>query len=301
VLALLQFCGCGGVQIASLQVVLAPDMLPADRQVGSWRRSGKTREMSFRDVETALGPLLAARGKFWKRIRSLEQHYVLGLTGRKVVVQVYDFNLPAAAFDLFSTMRQQALANGARVTRVGGQGLVFPPGKTDQALLLWSDRFLVQIRHLGLEGSESALLAFGRVLGAASGKPYELTEVYALQIPGEVVNSGRFMPGGVLGRRELPGGVEVRWRDGQQRAILFASAFPNPQRARRAFNSLSKAAAAAVDRSYAHGLAVGKLSDQPVAFFLWGRAVLGLSGKLPDKKRLQVLESIRLRCAGSNR
>jgi hypothetical protein len=139
--------GCSGLDMSQFTQhgYVAPDLLPGDRQVGSWRRSAETRTLYRRAMTERLGVAAADRLRYWDLGRSVAQKYVLGATGRTLTVEIYDLAGPRGAFDVYSVIRDSALGKGnkfpqrgekplglfglgpatARVTKVGAQGLLF--------------------------------------------------------------------------------------------------------------------------------------------------------------------------------
>ncbi len=291
---------------------VARDLLPADRGVGSWRREKKTISLSRKYFQSSLGADAGARLKHWSLGTGVRAGYRLGKTGRTLVLEVYDLGKPAAAFDIYSLLREQALKEKkARVTKVGAQGLLYAQRASsgerpaERALVFWVERFLVKLTHGGGTpvSAEATLLAFGNAVTAKVKKPYELAEAYVLQIKGEVPNSERFVPRRVLGRAELPSGVIARWQGKSGEGLLFISVRESEQSARRAFDKLRRASGGTLSSDFAGGLFVGNLPGfGPVACFRRGKAIVGLlAGAADAKERMAVLEAVRKRCAGGGR
>lgn len=300
--------GCQGPlgSISNLKTTgyVARDLLPADRGVGSWRREKKTRSLRKKDFGSSLGADAGARLRHWSLGGGVRAGYRLGKTGRALDLEVYDLGKPAAAFDIYSLLREQALkGKKARVTKVGAQGLLYAQRPSERVLVFWVERFLMKLTHDGggtPSSAEAALLAFGNAITAKVKKPYELAEVYVLQIKGEVPNSERFVPRKVLGRAELPTGVIARWKGRSGEGLLFISVRESTQSARRAFEKLRRASGGKLTPDYAGGFFVGDLPGfGPLACFRRGKAIVGLlSGSADAKERLAALEEVRKRCAG---
>jgi hypothetical protein len=299
---------------------MARDLLPADREVGSWRRLRADTTLGGRDFQRSWGPRAARRLRHWELSESVSCRYRLGATGRSLLVEIYDLGSPRAAFDLYAHLRFRTLSLGgdggmppARVTKVGAQGLLYAPGPAapaagargggaagiERVLACWAERFLVKLTATGGSpgSAEAALVAFGTAIGRKTKQPFELAETYALQVPGEVPNSERYVPKRVLDRPELPSGVIADWQGKSGRGTLFVSVFPNTRGAGRAFEQLRRAAGGVLTPGYERGLFAGRLpGGEPLTCFLRGTAIIGLCGRSEVKERMAVLESIRKRC-----
>jgi hypothetical protein len=335
VLAVLAAAGCANpmedLSKLTTRGYIAEDLVPKDREVGSWRASGKVRALSSRDFAAGLGERAAARLRYWDLAKSVAVDYSLGDTGRTVRLEIYDLAKPQGAFDVYSVIRERALrppaapadaADGkaeprrgaARVTKVGVQGLLFERGgpaddlraglsspAAGRVLVMWAERFVIRLveRGGGPQAAEAALLAFGEAVAGKLQRPLELAEVYVLQVPGEEANSERYEPRELLGRRELPSGVAARWKGRTGRGELFIAVFETSQNAGYAFEKLRRAAGGVLDPGYADGMFVGDLPGLgPVACFRRARAVAGLVGAAEAGERRDVLEEIRRRCSG---
>jgi hypothetical protein len=335
---LLPVAGCSKVEISNLvsRGYVADDLLPGDREVGSWRREPKTARLGPRDLAASLGAAAAARLSSWDMGRALEARYRLGATGRTLSVQVYELGKIPGAFDLYSTIRDGALGRSnklpvpearhrltgygdpvARVTKVGAQGLLYgrsldyspaegrfapvPGAAATRVLVFWAEHFLVKLTERGGEEAtaEAALLAFAEAMSGKLRKPFELAEVYVLQVPGEIVNSERYEPRRLLDRPELPSGVLAAWQGKTGKGTLFISVLETSRAAAEAFERFSRAAGGVVDPGFAEGMFVGNLPGRgPVVCFRRGMAVAGLVGAADSKERLGAIEEIRKRCAG---
>lgn len=277
----------------------AEDLLPGDREVGSWRLSGRPESIGARQLDASLGREAGERAELWGPGESFAAAYHLGSTGRRVTVEIYEMGDGYGAFDVYSFVRAKALAGekpAARVTKVGAQGLIFTPtgrllvvptpksavphtmfvelgtGETisETALLMWMERFLVRLVHgqaaLPADGekaddpaAEAALLAFGNAIAGKVKRPGELAEAYYLQISGEVPNSECYSPEGLLGRRELPNGVTALWKGRTGEGQLFMHMAASGAEAERSFEKLRAAAGGSLTPNYADGLFVGSL------------------------------------------
>ena len=325
--ALLAAAGSGcqdpfkNIEAVTVTGYMAEALLPADREVGSWRRPGKESEariLTGRDFRKAFGQEVLARTRPWGLGESVRAQYRLGETGRTMTVEIYDLNKARGAFDVYGFIREKALAGkkpSARVTKVGAQGMLsdmeFGGTTVDgpfaqKFLLFWAERFLVVLRHRITPGSderadaaEAALLAFGNAVTAKLKQPYELPEVYALQVPGEAANSERYEPGRLFRRPELPDGVTARWQGQTGAGTLFISVAESSGEAGRRFEKLRRAANGKLTKTYAEGLFVGSLAGAgPVVCFRWGKALTGLVGAAEAEERMAAVEEIRKRCAG---
>ncbi len=303
---------------------MAPDLLPADRAVGSWRKGARVASVSRRGFGDGWGPRMVDRLRPWELSKSVSCVYHLGATGRSMTVEIFDIGKPAAAFDLYSYARSRALRPSgasddaqkpvARVTKVGTQGLLFdsvpgpglagyvPAGKESEAraLVFWAERFLIKLTERGgnPSSSEAALVAFGLAITKKVKQPFELAEVYALQVEGEVPNSERYVPRELIGRPELPAGVVADWRGKTGKGTLFVSVFPTFKKADYAFEKLRRASGGVLSPTYEHGLFAGRLpAGAPITCFRRGTAVIGLVAAAEVKERMSVLEAVRKRCA----
>lgn len=324
--------GCKGLQELkklTTKGYMAPDLLPADREVGSWRRGAKVASIGSRGFQDSWGPRMADRLKPWELSKSVSCVYRLGATGRTLTVEIFDLARPAAAFDLYSYARFRALRPSgdgkegeadpaqkpiARVTKVGAQGLLYDsvmgPGSTgyvrtgkkasgERVLVFWAERFLFKLTERGgnRASAETALVAFGSAITGRVKQPFELAEVYVLQIPGEVPNSERYVPGDLLGRRELPAGVVADWKGKSGRGTLFISVFPKFKKAEYAFEKLRRATGGVLSPTYENGLFAGRLpSGSPITCFRRGTAIIGLVAAVEVKERMAALEQVRKRC-----
>jgi hypothetical protein len=317
--AVLLAAGCAK-PLAELQKLMvrgyvAVDLLPGDRQVGSWRLAEAAKDLRSSELRTTLGDEAADRARNWDRGRAVGAGYRLGETGRSLLVQVYEMPRPQAAFDVYSTLRARAMTRdgAARLTKVGVQGMLLPglsgseagpeagAGNETGVLIFWAERFLVRLAARGgtAHEAESALQAFGQAIAAKVDKPFELSEVYVLQVNGQVPDSERYASRRVLGRQELPSGVTAVWRGRSGSGTLFISVLPDARKAQGAFKKLAAASGGTIAPSYADGLFAGELPGLgPVACFRRARAVIGLVGSCEPAERLEVLEEIRRRCAG---
>ncbi len=329
ILAGLSVAGCQ--QLADLKKLttkgyMARDLLPADREVGSWRREQPGRALDKTAFRNSLGENAYARLGCWELNKSPSQSYRLGKTGRSVQVDIYDLSKPAAAFDIYSYLRAWALGKGsgggspqkpvARVTKIGAQGLLYdaatPPGvgrgpapataeEESRVLIFWVERFLIKMTARGgaRDSSEAALVAFGEAITRKVEKPFELAEVYVLQIPGEVPNSERYVPRDVLGRAELPSGAVAEWQGKSGKGTIFVSVFPSARKAGYAFERLRRASGGVLTPTYENGLFVGRLPGHgALGCFRRGTAVIGLVGAAESEERMAVLNAIRERCLG---
>jgi hypothetical protein len=175
-------------------------------------------------------------------------------------------------------------------------------------LLTWAERFIVKLTHYGGvsaiqpgddAGAEAALLAFAGAVTAKLKQPFDLPEVYVLQIPGEAANSERCEPGRLFGRSELPGGVTARWQGRTGSGTLFISASESAGDAAARFERLRRAADGQLTADFANGLFTGSLPRiGPVACFRHGKAVVGLLGAAELEERMAAVEEVRKRCAG---
>jgi hypothetical protein len=127
---------------------VAEDLLPEDREVGSWRRGDKTVTLFKRAVSERLGVAAADRLRYWDLGKSIAREYVLGSTGRTLTVEIYELSEARGAFDVYSLIRDSALGKEnkfphrgsrpqgilapgggtARITKVGAQGLLYDHG-----------------------------------------------------------------------------------------------------------------------------------------------------------------------------
>jgi hypothetical protein len=309
------------VDALTVRGYLAGELLPADREVGSWRRPAKgggARSLTGRDFRKAFGEDAFERTRPWGLGESASASYRLGETGRAMTVEIYDLGRAKGAFDIYSFIREKALAGekpAGKVAKVGVQGLLssmefggtHADGPFSQKLLLfWAERFLVVLTHRVTPGSderadasEAALLAFGAAVTARLKQPYELPEVYALQVPGEAVNSERCQPDRLFRRRELPDGVTARWQGRTGAGTLFISVADSSAEAAKRFERLCRAADGKLNQTYAEGLFTGNLAGSgPVICFRWGKALAGLVGAAEAEERMAAVEEIRKRCAG---
>jgi hypothetical protein len=326
------------IEAVTVTGYMAEALLPADREVGSWRRTGKESEvktLTGRDFRKAFGQEVLARTRPWGLGESVRAQYRLGETGRTMTVEIYDLNKARGAFDVYGFLREKALGGekpAARVTKAGVQGLLYKPyvgfehtGETapdgravveriygprpealpavpgQWVLVLWAERFLIAASESGgrADAAEAALLAFGNAITAKLKQPYELPEVYALQVPGEAANSERYEPGRLFRRPELPDGVTARWQGQTGAGTLFISVAESSGEAGRRFEKLRRAANGKLTKTYAEGLFVGSLAGAgPVVCFRWGKALTGLVGAAEAEERMAAVEEIRKRCAG---
>jgi hypothetical protein len=329
VLAGLMTAGCK--QLAEMKELMtkgymARDLLPVDREVGSWRSQPPGRALGKTAFRKDLGEKTFQRLSYWELNKSPSQSYRLGKTGRSVQVDIYDMGKPAAAFDIYSYLRAWALGKGAgggapqkplaRVTKIGAQGLLYdaaPPAgagrglvpataeEKSRVLIFWAERFLIKMTARGgtRESSEAALVAFGEAITRKVKKPFELAEVYVLQIPGEVPNSERYVPRDVLGRVELPRGAVAEWQGKTGKGTIFASVFPSARKANYAFEKLRRACGGVLTPTYENGLFAGRLPGRgALTCFRRGTAVIGLVGAAPGEERMAALNAIRKRCLG---
>lgn len=322
-LAAAALSGCANPfeQLEAISVVgyLSADLLPADREVGSWRRVGKPGQvlrLQAGDFKESFGEDAFARVRPWGLAGGARAEYRLGDTGRTMTVEVYDLHKARGAFDVYSLIRERQLKykpSSARITKVGVQGMlshmefggVHGDGPFAKSLLLfWAERFLIHLSQRTPVASdeeaaaaETALPAFGEAVTRKLKQPFELPEVYVLQITGEVPNSERYEPGRLLGRPELAGGVTARWKGRTGEGTLFISVADSPGEAARAFEKLRRAAAGNLTSGYADGPFVGSLPGTgPVVCFRSGKAVAGLAGAAEDAERRAAVEEIRGRC-----
>jgi hypothetical protein len=319
---------------------VAPDLLPGDREVGSWRRGERTRLLGKRDFREALGEAAYSRLRYWDLGKSVGATYTLGRTGRSVRVEIYDLAKARGAFDVYGLIRDDALGTAnklpgpkrpglagpgkprARVTKVGAQGLLFDhsldyspergkfvpavlSGAGDvranvRVLICWAERFLFKLTERGgsARAAESTLAAFGGALTKRTKRPFQLAEVYVLQVPGQVANSERYVPREVLGREELPSGVVALWKGKTGTGTLFISVLEDARKAGYAFEKLRRASEGILTPGYEGGLFTGRLPVRgPISCFRRGRAVVGLVGAAESKEHMSVLDEVRKRCA----
>ena len=299
------------VEAYTVRGYLAADVLPADREVGSWRRNGKegeARRLTARDLRASLGEEAMKRARHWGPGEGASTTYRLGETGRTVTVEVSDLGRARGAFDVYSLVREQALAGekpAARVTKAGAQGLLYSWDRIDDGngrrLLFWAERFLVRLTAVngGADEAEAALLAFAAAVTAKLQQPFDLPEVYALQVPGEAPNSERYEPGRLFRRSELSGAVTAKWKGRTGEGTLFISVADSPGEAAGRFERLRRAADGVSTPNFAEGLFSGSLPGAgPVICFLHGKAVVGLAGAAEAEERMAAVEAVRRRCAG---
>jgi hypothetical protein len=298
------------IEAATVRGYLAEDLLPADREVGSWRRAGKegeARPLAGRDFQETFGEEAASRAKPWGTPSGAAATYRLGETGRTVTVAVYDLAQAKGAFDVYALVRERALTgeNPPLVTKAGVQGLLYSwserKSRTDRRLLFWAERFMVQLTAVngGADQAEAALLAFAAAVSAKMKQPFELPEVYVLQIPGEAANSERYEPGRPWRRPELSGAVTAKWTGRTGTGTLFISVAKTSGEAAGRFERLRRAAEGHLTPNFALGLFSGDLAGAgPVLCFLHGKAVAGLVGAAELEERMAAVEEIRRRCAG---
>ena len=304
------------VEAYTVRGYLAADVLPADREVGSWRRNGKegeARRLTARDLRASLGEEALKRARHWGPGEGASAVYRLGETGRTVTVEVYDLGKASGAFDVYSLVREQALTSTTapqppiafpglaedmkmalepippRVTKAGVQGLLLPPvwegtepgGShvvASRSLVFWAERFVTRATALGgsLNEAEAALLAFAAAVTAKLQQPFDLPEVYALQIPGELANSERYEPGRLFRRPELSGAVTAKWKGRTGEGTLFIAVADSPGEAAGRFERLRRAADGVSTPNFAGGLFSGSLPGAgPVICFLHGKAEIG--------------------------
>ena len=308
-------------QVEALSVVgyLSADLLPADREVGSWRRVGKpgaVRRLKARDFKETFGEDAFARTRPWGPPGGAGAEYRLGETGRTITVEVYDLSKARGAFDVYSFIRERQLRykpSSVRVTKIGAQGMlsrmefggVHSDGPFAKSLLLfWAERFLIHLSQRAPVASdeeaaaaETALPAFGQAIAGKLKQPYELPEVHVLQITGEAPNSERYAPARLLGRPELAGGVTARWKGRTGEGTLFISVTDTADEAGRAFEKLRRAAEGRLAGASAEGIFTGSLPGiGPIICFRSGRAVAGLAGSADEGERQAAVEEIRGRC-----
>jgi hypothetical protein len=299
------------IEAASVVGRVSADLLPADREVGSWRRAGgegQARRLSAKAFRQTFGDEAFARAKPWEPGDGASAVYRLGETGRTVTVEVYDLTKAKGAFDVYGLLREAALAGenpAAKVTKAGVQGLLYSwierKSQTDRRLLFWAERFMMQLTAVNgkPDEAEAALLAFAGAVTAKLEQPFDLPEVYALQIPGEAANSERYQPGRIFGRRELAGGVTAKWTGKSGAGTLFVSASESRTEAATRFERLRRTCKGEPAPNFAEGLFFGELPGAgPVVCFRHGRALAGLVGAVERGEALAAVEEIRRRCAG---
>jgi len=328
-LAVLILAGCedffAGLRAYTVRGSMAADLVPADREVGSWRReSGRAGEvvtLRTRRFKEDFGAEAAARARPWGLGESVMASYRLGNTGRSVTVEIWDLNRPLAAFDVYSFIREKSLAGAApaaRTTKVGAQGMIsimkFGGMQGDgpfaeKFLLFWTERFLVFVTHRVTPGSddldgsaESALLAFGNAIAAKTKRPFELPEVLALQVVGEKPDSERYEPGRLFGRRELADGFTARWTGQTGSGTLFLHVAGSDDDAASEFRRLRAAAGGVLAPECADGLFVGNLpSVGPVVCVRKGAVLAGLVGAAEAAERRDTASELVRRLAGEPR
>ena len=316
------------IEAASVRGYLPADILPADREVGSWRRPGAGgvgRRLLTREFRRSMGDEAAARAKRWWQGDGAGAGYQLGETGRFVTVDIYDLGQAKGAFDVYSLVREKVLAGerpAARVVKAGAQGLLAtcspfhtqrdvimapkdpsasPSPEDQQVLIFWAERFLAVVAETGPSSasSEATLLAFAGAVTAKLKQPFELPEAYVLQVPGSTANSERCEPGRPWGRSELTGAVTARWTGKTGSGTLFISVAESSAEAARRFEKLRRATDGNLAPNFAGGLFAGSLPGAgPVVCFRHGKALAGLVGAAEHEERLAVVEEIRRRCAG---